>query len=591
RRVDKRQASSKEEEFGVVADDFQLAFYNAPIATAIIDIGGGIVNANKRFSALFATPNEDLKARTLYDLIQSDVSDIGRKQFVELICRRRDLLQIEQGFVKRNGELFWGRVKISAVHSEKGRFRYALCTIDDVTKEKKNVEAQILELDGSQKRFNATLRALPDRLFVTDSRGKILDYHCQLDSEFSFEQPQFVGSQLTDSLPPREQEQLLTGIQSVLTKGGTVQFEYDQPYDLPASVYEARIVASSSEEVLVIIRDVTEKRKNQKDLEKANVFLDTLFEHMPHMIFVKEAKDLRFVRWNRAGENVIGHRSEEIIGKNDYDLFPKDQADFFTKADREALAGDGVVDIPEEALKTREGDIRYLHTKKVPIRNVRTNEPEYLLGISEDVTDKIRVKQAMSRLREIHHRVKNNLQVVQSLLSLQSQGEEDPRFIAFLNTARSRVRAMSLIHEQLYQSTTVSRVNFSAYLHQLVPNLVQVYSLGRGKIDLTISGEMDLSLDACVPCGLVVHELVSNSLKHAFPDEQDGKIEIIAKSKGDDQFDLFVGDDGIGLPVGFDFRKTTTLGLQLVIGLLSQMRGSITLQEGPGCRFLISFTD
>lgn len=578
------------DKFGA-GDDFQIVFDRSPIATAIVDIGGVIDYANLGFCSLFGSSLGDLTGKTLHQLIQSDLNDGGRDRFIELIGRRQDLLQIEQGFVKRSGDLFWGRVKISAIHNETGSFRYAICSIDDVTKEKTTVDAQILELDESQKRFHATLRALPDRLFITDGQGKIVDYHCQSDPASPEEAPRFIGSRLTDALPKGEEERLISGIQSVLSEGGAVQFEYDQPYDEPGAVYEVRIVASSKEEVLVIVRDITEKRKNQKDLEKANSFLDTLFEHMPHMIFVKEAKDLRFVRWNKAGEDVIGHRRAEILGKNDYDIFPEEQADFFTKADREALAGDGVVDIPEEALKTGNGDIRYLHTKKVPIRNLRTGEPEYLLGISEDVTDKIRVKQAMSRLREIHHRVKNNLQVVQSLLSLQSEGEEDPKFKRFLNTARSRVRAMSLIHEQLYQSSTVSRVDFSAYLWQLVPNLVQVYSLSQGKIELSIEGEMDLSLDVCVPCGLVVHELVSNSLKHAFPKDRDGKIQIKLNRRDNDQFELFVGDDGIGLPRGFDYRKTQTLGLQLVIGLLSQMRGSITLEEGRGCRFLIAFKD
>lgn len=565
--------------------DFRMAFQWAPVAMVLTDLHGYILKANESFLGLFDLTQSQLEDQGLLSLVPSHEQESRRRLYLEWAAGPRKPLELEQRFLKASGTPFWGRVTLSAVLSAVGDLQYGVWVFHEVRMEDDDVQAQ------SQKRFNATLRALPDRLFITDPLGEILDFHCQADVEAKKEPVEIRGSPLTDLVPDSAVEPLLKGIESVLLRGGFVQFEYDQQEEDKERVYEVRIVASAREEALVIIRDVTEKRVNQRKLKDANAFLDTLLEHMPAMIFVKEAKDLRFVRWNKAGEEVIGHRRDTLVGKTDHDIFPKEQADFFVKADREALAAEGVVDIPEEPLKARNGDLRYLHTKKVAIRNERTGEPEYLLGISEDVTDRIRVKQALSRVREIHHRVKNNLQVVQSLLSLQSQGEEDPKFRAFLSTARSRVRAMSLIHEQLYQSSTVSRVDLAAYLRQLVPNLVQVYSLGPGPIEVTITGEMDLSLDVCVPCGLIIHELVSNSLKHAFPDGRRGRLDISLSSGPSGSFELSVEDDGIGLPSQFDFRKTHTLGLQLVMGLASQIRGRVTLEESPGCRFLLAFVD
>src|SRR3990172_7609516 len=122
-----------------------------------------------------------------------------------------------------------------------------------------------------------------------------------------------------------------------------------------------------------------------EELSQINIFLDSLIENIPDMIFVKAAKDLRFVRFNKAGEELLGYSRDELIGKNDYDFFPKQEADFFTAKDRAVLAGKEVVDIEEESIHTRRKGVRILHTKKVPLYD-KEGQPLYLLGISEDIT-------------------------------------------------------------------------------------------------------------------------------------------------------------------------------------------------------------
>jgi two-component system, NtrC family, sensor kinase len=141
--------------------------------------------------------------------------------------------------------------------------------------------------------------------------------------------------------------------------------------------------------------DVTRRRANEQKVLDMQAFLDSLVEHLPIMIFVKEAKDLRFVRFNKAGQEMIGHSMHELIGKNDYDFFPREEADFFQQKDRAVLASGELLDIPEEPMVTPAG-LRYLHTKKIPIRD-SNGRPQYLVGISEDITDR---KRADEQLRE-----------------------------------------------------------------------------------------------------------------------------------------------------------------------------------------------
>ncbi len=135
-----------------------------------------------------------------------------------------------------------------------------------------------------------------------------------------------------------------------------------------------------------VARDISSRKKADEDLKRSNTFLDSIVENIPDMVFIKDAKDLRFVRFNRAGEELLGISRDKMIGKTDYDFFPKEEADFFTKKDRVVLEEGKLVNIPEETIHTSKG-IRVLHTKKIPILD-ENRKPLYLLGISEDITDK-----------------------------------------------------------------------------------------------------------------------------------------------------------------------------------------------------------
>jgi len=150
--------------------------------------------------------------------------------------------------------------------------------------------------------------------------------------------------------------------------------------------------------VVLVFRDMTRERAAERAIHDANAFLDSIVENLPDMVFVKDAEDLRFVRFNKAGEALLGVPRADLIGKNDYDFFPKDQADFFVTKDRAVLAGKRLIDIPEEPIETKQGK-RWLHTKKIPILG-ETGEPRYLLGISEDITERKSMLDQIQRLNE-----------------------------------------------------------------------------------------------------------------------------------------------------------------------------------------------
>jgi PAS domain S-box-containing protein len=209
------------------------------------------------------------------------------------------------------------------------------------------------------------------------------------------------------------------------------------------------------------------------------------------------------------------------------------------------------------------------------------------------ITDKIRasLQEKEILLKEIHHRVKNNLQIISSLLSLQSNSIEDPITLAQFQDSQNRIRSMALIHERLYRSKDLARIEFGAYLRDLVASLMQTYRTNTQHILLKIyAEEILLDIDKAIPCGLIVNELVSNALKHAFPTGYGGNIEVLLCATGSTSYQLIVVDDGVGLPNQFDYRESTSLGLQLVQSLTRQLGGTIEVPHtSAGTRFVLSF--
>lgn len=192
-------------------------------------------------------------------------------------------------------------------------------------------------------------------------------------------------------------------------------------------------------------------------------------------------------------------------------------------------------------------------------------------------------------LKEIHHRVKNNLQIVSSMLNLQRDQVTDTAALERFKESQNRVRSIALFHEKLYQSEDLARVDVGDYLRGITRGLFATYGESAAAIELAVEAEnVALGVDSAIACGLIVNELVSNSLKHAFPGGRRGRVEVALHADGS-VVTLSVSDDGVGMPDGLDLRAPGTLGLQLVRILTEQVGGTIQLDRGPGTRFSITF--
>ena len=218
--------------------------------------------------------------------------------------------------------------------------------------------------------------------------------------------------------------------------------------------------------------------------------------------------------------------------------------------------------------------------------NATLREKEALLVEKESL-----LAEKESLLKEIHHRVKNNLQVTSSLLRLQSEYIQDEHARGLFAESQNRIRSMALVHEKLYRSNDLSKINFCEYTESLAQLLFRSYGTNTCLIKFRMKGSTGpvfLSIENAIPCGLIINELLSNCLKHAFPNKNAGEIWIEIEDRTDNRTTLTVSDNGIGLPKGFDLEKTETLGLQIVHTLAKQLSGRIEVHSNGGTTFKIT---
>ncbi|HEY9596144.1 MAG TPA: histidine kinase dimerization/phosphoacceptor domain -containing protein, partial [Cyanophyceae cyanobacterium] len=249
-------------------------------------------------------------------------------------------------------------------------------------------------------------------------------------------------------------------------------------------------------------------------------------------------------------------------------------------------------------LLTKSGEWKWIADYgKIVVRD-QDGKPLRMTGTHKDITERkltenlikasLREKEVL--LKEIHHRVKNNLQIVSSLLQLQSRRTQEKQVTEVLQDSQNRIASIALVHEKLYRSEDLANIDFGQYLPDLITHLFDTYKVNANAV--TLSTKVDiilLEIDTAIPCGLIVNELVSNSLKYAFPNNRKGTIQIEFHANNDDTLTLTVRDDGVGIPKEFDIETTSSLGLTLVQGLVDQLEGTIELNRSKGTEFKINF--
>jgi PAS domain S-box-containing protein len=348
------------------------------------------------------------------------------------------------------------------------------------------------------------------------------------------------------------------------------------------------------------VQDITELKKSEEKIKT----LANIVESSSDAIMTISLDGI-VTSWNKGAEQIYVYSAEEILGKNISVLAPDNLKSEIKK----------LIDRIKQKIKIKNYETTKLKKDGTLINVSLTLSPIFdasgkitaISVIARDITERIKAEKSMTkaedaRKKEIHHRIKNNLQVIYSLLDLQADKFNDPKVIEAFRESQNRVISMALIHEELHKEEGTDTLNFSEYLKTLAENLFQTYRLSSKNIHLKMDLEENafFNMDIAVPLGIIVNELVSNSLKHAFIGRNSGEIRIKlcidengeCKNEGckSENFILTVSDNGIGILENLEIEDFDSLGMKLLITLVDQLDGELELKRNNGTEFIIRFT-
>lgn len=480
-----------------------------------------------------------------------------------------------------------------------------------------------LRLRESEERYRTLAESSQDLIFILNS-DRNLAYINSFGAELlGIEKPSTIELELAEITIIYQFKHLESSIKQVFGLNASVRVEDELVYNggklwLDTLLVPLRDNLGKICQILGVARDITQLksieqslRKTQGQLRQREKLLRLTLEQAPIGIVTCDLSG-KFLHFNPAFSQILGYSSQElkqmswehITETNDLQL----QENYYQKL----LAGE-VRSFQLENCYKRQDSTKIQGIIRVALIRDAKGSPMYYVAQLEDVTER---KQAEAKiqaslkekevlLKEIHHRVKNNLQIVSSLLDLQAEYIQEPEILEKLEDSKHRLLAMSLIHETLYQSETLAQVDFSDYVERLATNILFAQSTDYDRIKLEFNLEpVFLNLETAIPCGLLLNELITNSIKHAFPEPLQGKICIELHYQSPDNASnlnqtscqeqkimLKVSDNGIGLPANMNFKETKSLGLTLIHDLTQQLRGNLAINLNNGTQITLIFSE
>ncbi len=542
----------------------------------------------KHVSVLYANPNE--RRRITDDEIYTKGSFSG-----EVVNK------------KKSGELFVAFLSASVIKNDEGVVVGAMGVSHDVS-ELKRAERELKE---SEAKYRDLFENATDLIQSVGVDGKIFYVNNEWKKILGYDDRDIETCSVFDFIHPNSLEHCQAIFKKILLGESIANVELTFISKEGAAVICEGNLSSKFENgnfvsTRGIFRNITEKQQIEKEIKQSqeklftqSVKLNAIIESGSHIIWTVD-KNLRLSTFNKNYAHQLLKQSgiEAQVGVSVFAFDSKSSEpydNFWIKKYESAFAGNPQYLETEFINKNGEESWREIYLN--PIFNENGDVLE-VSGIGHDITEKkqseAKIRKSLQEkeilLKEVHHRVKNNLQVISSILNLQSSYVKDEGTLSILKESQNRIKSMAFIHESLYQTKDFSSINFSEYIINLSQNLIHSYSNFDREIKLNLDIQnVFLNLDLAIPCGLIINEIVSNALKHAFVEKMEGGEVSIKMKIVEDDLILLIGDNGKGLPKHIDYRNTESLGLQLVVTLTDQLSGTIELHLEKGTNYSIVF--
>jgi len=608
------------------------ALNKAPETILWVNSSGRIIYANEKGCSALSYSKEELLQMNIFDIDRIEKSQW--KFFLDRL-KKEKVITIETVFSTKNGSTIPVEMTVNHISYRGEEFYCAF--VHDLSEKKyiqkiQNCIYRISEASLTAESLNdlfsqiheIIMELMPARnnfyIALYDRENEMLSFPYFFDEYEESPEPQSLGLGLTEYVLrtgkpilvtpevfaelEKKNEVVSVGPPSIdwlgvplNTRDGTIGVLVIQSYTqgMRYSEEEKNILVFISEQVAMAISrfktkdDLLESEEKYKDLiEKANL-----------AILIADAEG-KLSYANNTFYEMFGYAAEDRKKRNmiNIDVVHPDDKERIKKINQDRINGKNVPNRYEFKGIKKDGteidcEIDVVLLKKDG-KNVGTRG--YIRDITDEKKNKNRLESSLKEkevlLREIHHRVKNNLQIISSLLNLQSSFVQDETALKMFQESNLRVRSMAIVHEKLYRSEDMSRVNFNEYITSLTGYMYQTFGIDPSRIKIRVSvKDIFLDINSAIPCGLIVSELISNALKHAFPDGRKGEIHIVFDRLKPGKYRLVIEDNGIGLDTSIDIHNTESFGLQLVNMLTEQLQGKFTSDTSEKTSFQVLFHD
>jgi PAS domain S-box-containing protein len=570
----------------------------APVMMVSLDSNAVIAFVSDHFCEKLGYRREEVLGKTPFVYHTAETAEYVRSVLLPRFLETGVLNDVALQLVKANGEVMDVRLSTTAERDGSGAVVRSRSVYIDITLRKRAEEA----MRESKSKLEAALSSMIDAVFISDVNGRFIEINEAFATFYRFknrgeclktlaEYPKILDVTFEDGTPvplemwavPRAlRGETVTNAEYVLRRKDTGE-SWVGSYSFGPIRDEAGVIVGS----VVVGRDITERKRAEARLRVS--------EERLHLAL--EAAKAGTWEWDLAtGENFW---SEELYGlygldprgcEPSYEVWRKtvhpEDRERAEQTVREA-ANTGTELHAEWRVQTREGGERWVMSRGRPVRN-GAGVPVRYVGTVIDITERKLTEMELEKshrekvalLKEVHHRVKNNLQIVMSLLGLQASATANDQALEILKDTRNRVLSMALLHEVLYRSENLASISLETYIGNLCQKIIASYIGVARRVSVTHRVDaVSLPMDQAVPCGIIINELVSNGVKHAFPEGRGGTVTVEVSVSADRKLLLTVSDDGVGLPPGIEVGKASTLGLQLVSDLARQLGGQVVVDR------------
>ena len=566
---------------------FRALIDNSADAIALFDAEGKILYGSSATTRILGYQLEEFTGRSAFDFIHPDDHELVRQRLA--VC------------LQNPGGTAWARARVrhkaGAWRILEGVFTNLLG--NPVVGAIVNNYRDVTERARLERRFQQVVELAPSAMVMVNADGRIVMVNAQTETLFGYGREDLVGQPVELFVPERFRREHPTFRRGFLGEasarpmgiGRDLYARRKDGSEFPVEIGLNPIETEEGLMVLSAIVDITERQRAAASRFRLAEIVDAAEDAI-----ISKTLEGVVVSWNPGAERVFGYAADEIIGQNIAVLIPAELRDEERQILERLRRGERIK-YYESKRQRKDGSLLDVSLTISPLLDDRGN----VTGASKIARDITERKQREERIRaalrekdlllgEIHHRVKNNLQLIDSLLDLQALRVRDAEVKATLRDSQNRVRSMSLIHQTLYQSKDFAKVDFKQFLDTLLPMLMQSYAVDPDRVLLEIDAHrVQLPISSAIPCGLAVNELVTNALKHAFPNGQCGTVRVELTNESPDEVVLAVSNDGLPMAEDLDFRKMSTLGMQLVHLVAEQLQGHLEIERFPRTRFMMRF--